>query len=63
MFQQGTVKGKDQVQYEEEIAEELEPVFKVSFKYGGKVYNTTTNSEKLLKIRQNAEILELEQVI
>lgn len=48
---------------EEEVLEEPEVRYQVAFKYDGKTYRSNVNSENLLKIRLNSEILELEQVI
>ena len=37
-------------------------MFLVVFKYNGQTYRTTTNAEKLAKIREHPEIIELEQI-
>lgn len=46
----------------DEVLEEASARYDVSFKYEGKIYRTQTNSDKLLEIRQNAEIIDLEQI-
>ena len=47
---------------EETIEQKQEQMFLVVFKYNGQTYRTTTNAEKLAKIREHSEIIELEQI-
>lgn len=47
---------------EEMVKQEQEQKFLVVFKYNGQIYRTITNNEKLTKIRENSEIIELEQI-
>lgn len=47
----------------DEVLEKASEKFDVVFKYEGVLYRTVTNADKLYEIRQNSEIIELEQVI